>query len=327
MEELKGYVESLVKLEGQGTVEALTERLNLLEKVQDVVRGLKVDSYVKRSYATASAEDALRDTELADKLQPCSNRVLLAKSVALSNLDRREEAKSALQQAAEAGKKASRSKIRQTEHVKDGQSELDPKQKSGPMLKPESGPEAEPEPGLKPKPSSAQAETEVKPRYEWSQDEKKLILTIFASNIDEKSSEIDVEAQELSVSLTRRNHPDFLLCLQLPHKVDEKTVQKTFSPSSVTVTLQKLEVFSAWKLPQDEDRGKRIRDWNKFVAPAKAAETSSDPLNQFFHKIYGEADDETRRAMNKSFVESGGKVLSTDWSEVKKGKVEYKETD
>ena len=28
------------------------------------------------------------------------------------------------------------------------------------------------------------------------------------------------------------------------------------------------------------------------------------------------ADDDTRRAMNKSFQESGGTVLSTDWKDV-----------
>lgn len=42
-------------------------------------------------------------------------------------------------------------------------------------------------------------------------------------------------------------------------------------------------------------------------------------------KIYKNSDDDTRRAMEKSFVESQGTVLSTNWNDVKDKKVEFKE--
>lgn len=41
-----------------------------------------------------------------------------------------------------------------------------------------------------------------------------------------------------------------------------------------------------------------------------------DEVNAFFKKIYAGADPDTRRAMTKSFVESGGTALSTNWGEV-----------
>lgn len=47
-------------------------------------------------------------------------------------------------------------------------------------------------------------------------------------------------------------------------------------------------------------------------------------MNSFFQKIYADADEDSRRAMMKSFQESGGTTLSTNWDEVKRGKVTVK---
>ena len=47
-------------------------------------------------------------------------------------------------------------------------------------------------------------------------------------------------------------------------------------------------------------------------------------VNSFFQQLYGNADEDTRRAMMKSYIESNGTTLSTNWEEVKKGKVEGK---
>lgn len=64
------------------------------------------------------------------------------------------------------------------------------------------------------------------------------------------------------------------------------------------------------------------------------ADTTKDPnaggdkeLNSLFQKIYSGATDEQRMAMMKSYQESNGTALSTDWSDVKKGKVETKPPD
>lgn len=49
---------------------------------------------------------------------------------------------------------------------------------------------------------------------------------------------------------------------------------------------------------------------------------AGDPVDSFFKKLYANADPDTRRAMMKSYVESQGTSLSTNWNEVKQGKVE-----
>ncbi|GAD91992.1 SGT1 and CS domain protein [Paecilomyces variotii No. 5] len=51
---------------------------------------------------------------------------------------------------------------------------------------------------------------------------------------------------------------------------------------------------------------------------------SGDPVDSFFKKLYAGADPDTRRAMVKSYYESQGTALSTNWSEVGKGRVEPK---
>lgn len=50
-------------------------------------------------------------------------------------------------------------------------------------------------------------------------------------------------------------------------------------------------------------------------------------LQALFQKIYGDSSDEVRKAMNKSYFESGGTVLSTNWQEVCAKKVEVKPPD
>ncbi|KAL8655037.1 MAG: hypothetical protein Q9226_003198 [Calogaya cf. arnoldii] len=52
-----------------------------------------------------------------------------------------------------------------------------------------------------------------------------------------------------------------------------------------------------------------------------------DPVNGFFKQLYSRADPDTRRAMMKSYQESNGTTLSTNWSEVGQGKVETQAPD
>lgn len=59
--------------------------------------------------------------------------------------------------------------------------------------------------------------------------------------------------------------------------------------------------------------------------PDKDPNASGDrDLNALFQQIYAGASDEQRMAMMKSYQESNGTTLSTDWNDVKKGKVTTK---
>lgn len=72
--------------------------------------------------------------------------------------------------------------------------------------------------------------------------------------------------------------------------------------------------------PYPSNRGK---DWNK-VSLEEEEETNDGNPDDFFKKLFANADDDVRKAMMKSYSESGGTSLSTNWDEVKKAKVETK---
>jgi suppressor of G2 allele of SKP1 len=67
------------------------------------------------------------------------------------------------------------------------------------------------------------------------------------------------------------------------------------------------------------------KNWDKLVSSEAGGEdddaSQGDP-NYFFKQLYKGATPEQQRAMQKSFIESNGTALSTDWNDVKARTVE-----
>lgn len=62
------------------------------------------------------------------------------------------------------------------------------------------------------------------------------------------------------------------------------------------------------------------KNWD-VLEDSDGEEDAKQDVDHFFKKLYSTATDEQRRAMMKSFVESNGTTLSTDWEDVGSRKV------
>lgn len=69
------------------------------------------------------------------------------------------------------------------------------------------------------------------------------------------------------------------------------------------------------------------KNWDKIVKEVEEEEKKEGDVNTFFQSVYAGADDDAKRAMMKSFYESAGTVLSTNWDEVSKEKIQVKPPD
>ncbi|KAF9790051.1 hypothetical protein SFRURICE_002416 [Spodoptera frugiperda] len=185
-------------------------------------------------------------------------------------------------------------------------------------------------------------------KHDWYQTESQVVITILVKNAPKDKVKVDYGERSLSVSSAiPDSDSEYSLELDLAHEVVPNLCTHVVTPSKIEVKLRKKEGLRWTQLDGDraDDHVKAIpqgpvqqppklfkKDWDKIEKDIKKMEEEEKPegdaaLNALFQKIYGEGSDEVRRAMNKSFVESGGTVLSTNWNQVGRDKVEMKPPD
>ncbi|KAG6459561.1 LOW QUALITY PROTEIN: protein SGT1 homolog [Manduca sexta] len=193
----------------------------------------------------------------------------------------------------------------------------------------------------------------LKIKHDWYQTESQVVITILLKNAPSDKVKVQYGERSLSVSSVIPNSDsEYSLELELAHEVVPSMSVHAVTPSKIEVKLRKKEGVRWTQLEGEgtETKVKAIpqavidasgpqqppklfkKDWDKIEKDLKKMEEEEKPegdaaLNALFQKIYGEGSDEVRRAMNKSFVESGGTVLSTNWNQVAKEKVEVKPPD
>lgn len=166
-------------------------------------------------------------------------------------------------------------------------------------------------------------------RHDWYQSETKVVITVLLKNATEKNYTVKIEPQDVHMTAD-----GYELQLHLLHPiVVERSSHKAY-PSKVEITLAK-ETGIRWENLEKKVEPvvaapptRQVKNWDLLVKEEEQIDEKEAKgeaaLNQLFKKIYSSSTPEVQKAMNKSFSESGGTVLSTNWNEVGKEKVEIK---
>ncbi|CAO3619273.1 unnamed protein product, partial [Cunninghamella blakesleeana] len=156
----------------------------------------------------------------------------------------------------------------------------------------------------------------VRVRHEWFQNNDYVTVEVFMKNI--KQDTVSLVFYDKSLSLT----------IKMP----------TGSDYNLELDPLKNEGILWGALESEDDNGRAMataaastkrkeKDWNKLVNDFEKDQDKPQgeaALNDLFQQIYKNSDDNTKRAMMKSFQESNGTCLSTNWEEVGSGTVETK---
>lgn len=221
--------------------------------------------------------------------------------------------------------------------------ERDWKKAAGAELKKEEKPKvpvAEPEQKLEQKPEQKStsvdlinkiAPLKVKIREDWYQNNETVTVTIYAKKVQELTLQIDFLPRSVSVSFPSADNSEYNYELDpLYGTID--TAKSTFKVylTKLEITLHK-EVPGKWATLEGDGTTNSSAVQESVSGELKYPTSSKKAINwssfqvkdddekdeDFFAKLYKDVDDDTRRAMMKSYVESNGTVLTTNWDEAK----------
>jgi len=193
-----------------------------------------------------------------------------------------------------------------------------PKEPEKPAPTPTPAPVAEPSHATIPPPSAQ--------RYTWYQTDSFVVVTVFVKAAKPEAVSIEFETNSLGVSIELSTDNQFLLDLDLAHDIDTQASKYEVMSTKVEIKMKKASPVKWNTIERKEELApppkKQTKNWDKILA---TEEEEKDPgFNQLMKDMYSGASEEERRAMMKSFHESGGTVLSCDWKDVSKAHVDPK---
>jgi len=174
-------------------------------------------------------------------------------------------------------------------------------------------------------------------RHEWYQSPTNVVITVYARNKAKEDCKVDAKETTLSINIKLSEDSDFVLDLNLCDTIYPEQTKIECYPTKVEVKLTKKKQCKWLTLEKSEKEQISTLDWDtsgimkpeypssskikkNWDAIDKSVEEEKlqgeQALNKVFQDIFSRGSDEQRRAMEKSFVESGGTVLSTNWEDV-----------
>uniref|UniRef100_A0A1J3CPL8 Protein SGT1-like protein B n=1 Tax=Noccaea caerulescens TaxID=107243 RepID=A0A1J3CPL8_NOCCA len=288
--------------------------------------------------------EAVADANKAIELEPTLAKAYLRKGTACMKLEEYSTAKAALEKGASVAPNESKFKKMLDEcNLRIAEEEKDLAQQIPPTLPSSSATAAD----VPPIPSPA---APAKPmfRHEFYQKPEEVVVTIFAKGIPKQNVTVEFGDQILSVVIDVAGEEAYHFQPRLFGKIVPEKCRYEVLGTKVEIRLAKAEIMTWASLEYGKGQAilpkpnvasavvsqrpvypssKPGKDWDKLEAEVKKQEKDEKldgdaAMNKFFSDIYQSADEDMRRAMNKSFAESNGTVLSTNWKEVGTKKVE-----
>jgi suppressor of G2 allele of SKP1 len=178
--------------------------------------------------------------------------------------------------------------------------------------------------------------------YSWHQNDNKVILFIREKLPNKDALKCKCEAKKADISFTRSDNSTYEMVLDLYEEIIPETVTTHVHFEEIEIQMEKKVKRMLWPhleakgstagpAPVSLDAGgqpcyptssKVKKDWSKIDREIESEMKKNkeyeegDPANALFKEIFKNADENTRKAMIKSFQTSGGTVLSTNWDEV-----------
>ena len=175
-------------------------------------------------------------------------------------------------------------------------------------------------------------------KYDWYQNSTHVFLTFKVVGDKELAKRTKIDFQEKSVTLhwdeesftiPLSNSINADICESYPfsQKLELKLVKHQANVNWLSLEPGKGVISNAQPVNTIIEAPKQVKpyasskNWDKIDQELKKDLEAEKPegeaaLNGLFKQIYERADENTRRAMMKSYQTSGGTVLSTNWDEV-----------
>ncbi|CCG81904.1 SGT1-like protein Git7 [Taphrina deformans PYCC 5710] len=178
-------------------------------------------------------------------------------------------------------------------------------------------------------------------RHDWYETGDRVIITLYARGLAKDDCNICFEPRQISVTLLRLQEREPCIEVFAPLSGDILPEESFFKlmATKIEISARKVHPGKWSKLLDNAGESsaglqttqlhRKDRNWDSF-ADYTDEEPVSDgdaALTNLFQTLYKDADEDTRKAMIKSYTESGGTSLSTDWNSVKQKKVEIQPPD
>jgi len=202
-------------------------------------------------------------------------------------------------------------------------------------------------------PSSTPLPSNVKPRHDWYQNNDTVTFMLLVKHVPKDKATVEIQKDSLSITYPVDDDKDFTYDLMPFYAaIDPEKSSYRITPTKIEVTLKKATPGVKWHTLEGENNEDMTTEARQITTPdpsqplvprpadaVPAYPTSSkkgpknwdnlasdelegddleegDEATRFFRTLYKGAAPDAQRAMMKSYQESGGTVLSTDWHNV-----------